>query len=139
MKEPRKLSERISNAFQSCNGPDTLGRWVMGLGLVLALLDIFFYNPVFTVLYMACIFYAVYRLFSRKVDLRREENEKFEELLAKAKGRFARLGRGAAKPSKDDYLHIRCERCGQKLRVPKGGGHVRVTCPTCQHQTTMDS
>lgn len=139
MKDSRKLSERISSAFRNCNGPDTLGRWVMGLGLVFALLDIFFYNPVFTVLYMACIFYAVYRLFSRKVDQRREENEKFEALLAKAKGRFGDKTDAEGKSIRDDYLHIKCERCGQKLRVPKDGGRVRVTCPTCRHQTTMDT
>jgi hypothetical protein len=27
-----------------------------------------------------------------------------------------------------------CERCGQKLRVPKMDVHMRVTCKTCQHQ-----
>ena len=139
MKDSRKLSERISGFFRNCNGPDTLGRWIMGLGLVFALLDIFFYNPVLTVLYMVCIFYAMYRLFSRKVDQRREENEKFEELLAKAKGRFGSKDAASEKVRYDDHLHIKCERCGQKLRVPKGGGRVRVTCPTCQHQTIMES
>lgn len=137
----KNFFQKLSNAFEDCNGPDTLGRWAMGAGLVFAVLDIFFYNAVFTVLYMAFLFYAVYRLFSRKVGQRQEENERFEAFLDRIKGKAGRKGGDteSAKPAKAEVLHIKCEKCGQRLRVPKGKGRIRVTCPTCQHQSIMET
>lgn len=29
---------------------------------------------------------------------------------------------------------IPCEKCSTKLRVPRGKGKLKVTCPHCQHQ-----
>lgn len=29
---------------------------------------------------------------------------------------------------------IPCEKCSTKLRVPRGKGKIKVTCPSCQHQ-----
>ena len=37
-----------------------------------------------------------------------------------------------AKTTKD-RLVINCEKCQKKLRVPKGGGKLKVTCPSCKH------
>ena len=35
-------------------------------------------------------------------------------------------------PTKD-RLVISCEKCQKKLRVPKGVGKLKVTCPSCKH------
>jgi len=29
---------------------------------------------------------------------------------------------------------IQCPACSRKLRVPAGGGRLRVTCPSCRHE-----
>lgn len=37
------------------------------------------------------------------------------------------------------YKKFKCKNCGQKLRVPRGKGRIRVTCRSCQAQFSMKS
>lgn len=129
-----KLNGRLATALQGSNGPDTLGRWAMGLGLLFALLNIFFYNIVFTALSFMLMFYAVYRLFSRNVPARQAEDEKFRAFIKRPANTLRRTQKKAANHKTTAYLT--CSECGQHLSVPKGKGMIRVVCPKCKHETT---
>ncbi len=37
------------------------------------------------------------------------------------------------------YKVFRCKKCGQKLRVPRGKGKLRVTCKNCKEQFSIKS
>lgn len=128
------LNARLATALQGSNGPDTLGRWAMSLGLLFALLNIFFYNMVFTALSFMLMFYAVYRLFSRYVPARQEEDEKFRAFIKRPSDALRRMRKHAANRKTTAYLT--CGECGQHLSVPKGKGMVRVVCPKCKHEMT---
>ena len=32
------------------------------------------------------------------------------------------------------HRYYKCKNCGQKLRVPKGRGKIKITCPKCHNQ-----
>ncbi|MDO4595862.1 MAG: hypothetical protein Q4B30_02685 [Coriobacteriaceae bacterium] len=40
---------------------------------------------------------------------------------------------------RDTTLFFRCRNCGAILSVPKGKGHIRVTCPRCGAKTDKES
>ena len=42
-------------------------------------------------------------------------------------------GKTSGPTSAKKRLVISCEKCQKKLRVPKGGGKLKVTCPSCKH------
>lgn len=49
-------------------------------------------------------------------------------------------GAGRTAPSQSKAkVRFTCDNCGQSLSVPKGRGKLKVTCPTCHHQQTIDS
>ena len=37
------------------------------------------------------------------------------------------------------YKHVRCTSCKQKMRVPRGKGKLRVTCPKCRTKFEVKS
>lgn len=69
------------------------------------------------------------RSFSRNVQRRRDENLKFLRGWYRVKGFFTGLP-GRLRERKK-YRHFVCPGCGQQVRVPRGAGHIRITCPRC--------
>lgn len=45
----------------------------------------------------------------------------------------SRVRIGASTWDADESLVIRCPRCGGRLRLPKGLGHISVSCPKCRY------
>ena len=40
----------------------------------------------------------------------------------------------AALKESQQYKHLQCPHCGQMVRVPRGKGAIRVTCPRCHEK-----
>lgn len=38
-----------------------------------------------------------------------------------------------------DYTVESCPKCSRKMRMPKGKGHVRITCKQCENQFEVES
>jgi glutaredoxin 3 len=38
-----------------------------------------------------------------------------------------------------DYTVTPCESCKKRMRVPKGKGKIKVTCPSCGHKFIKDT
>jgi ribosomal protein S27E len=83
---------------------------------------------------LALIVYATWRFFSKKVDKRRAENERFmswwtgiSRKLAFQQEKFR---------SRGEYRFFRCPACSNNLRVPRGKGSIVITCPKCGERFT---
>lgn len=78
-----------------------------------------------------CLGVSYYRIFSRNTARRRLENEWF---LKKIKPLTDLHNRHLTKKrQKNLYCFFKCPQCGTVLRVPKGKGHIRITCRNCGH------
>jgi DNA-directed RNA polymerase subunit RPC12/RpoP len=66
--------------------------------------------------------YGLYRIFSRDVRRRSEENHTFLSYL--------QLGRMNFEQRKTHRIYL-CKNCKRKIRVPKGKGKIEITCPSC--------
>lgn len=91
------------------------------------------WKSVFSVFYwvgLAFLIYNCYRMFSKNVTKRYEENQKYVNFRYQqtvkhnaAKKRFAQ---------RDVYRFFKCPGCKQWVRVPKGRGKICITCPKCK-------
>ncbi|WP_077532953.1 zinc ribbon domain-containing protein [Massiliimalia massiliensis] len=76
--------------------------------------------------------YGIFRMFSRNILKRGEENARFLAVWSRVAGWFRRTKQHWA--DRKVYRFTRCPNCRQKIRLPKGRGKLRVTCPKCRRQ-----
>ena len=94
----------------------------------------------------AIIVIVFFRMFSRNIYKRQNENTKFLQIMWEIKNgtresaanRAARrdakkAGRDAKRAMKADKEHkyFKCKNCGAISRVPRGKGRIEITCPKC--------
>lgn len=107
-------------------GRDTLNKWLLGAFFIVILLSLLFNLSILNILSWVILIYAYFRMFSRNIQARYRENQKFEQFLAPMKDFFARKKAGG----KTHKIFI-CPGCKQKVRVPKGKGKISICCPKC--------
>ena len=134
-----KCKMALQRLMYGRNGSDQLGRTAIVAALVLDVVSMFVIRNrhlqlVGILLYwvaMALLLYAIFRVFSKNLYKRREENSKFLQWTWKVKN-----GRSAAKARHADTAHkyFTCKNCKTICRVPVGKGKVIITCPKCGAQ-----
>lgn len=101
------------------NGVDTLAWFWCITGLVLNLVGSFTKLVFLTTLAYIPLFLAIWRIFSRDTARRYEENERFRQFFSRIKGR-------------KQFCYFKCPACKTRVRVPRGKGKIRITCPSCR-------
>ena len=109
-------------------GNDQLNLCLIGLYLVVYLLSAFTRVYALYWVSLALMAVALFRLLSRNLARRREENVRFLQAIAPLV-RWFRLQRTIRRDK--EHRYFKCPNCGQMLSVPKGKGKIRVTCPKC--------
>ncbi len=109
-------------------GNDQLNLCLIGLYLVVYLLSAF--TRVYALYGVSLVLMAValFRLLSRNLTRRREENVRFLQAIAPLV-RWFRLRRTIRRDK--EHRYFKCPNCGQQLRVPRGKGKITVTCRGC--------
>lgn len=80
---------------------------------------------------LALMVWADWRILSRNISARAQENGVFLRYWQGARGAWDRL---TARIKDRDHCYYRCPRCRQQLRVPRGRGRIVITCPKCRHE-----
>jgi len=122
--------------FYGRNGSDQLNIALLVLGLVIGFLARLTGFSILEMISLALFALCMFRMISRNVTRRRQENALF---LEKTK-RFRRVGTSGTSRTKQtrvkkdraNYTYFNCPQCKQNLRAPKGKGKVRITCSKCQ-------
>ena len=110
-------------------GTDELNLVLMILGIIVMFLSrIFWFWPLAIISY-ALYIYALFRMFSRNVYKRREENGKY--IRARYKVSAALRVRHERWVQRKDYKFFTCPNCKTALRVPRGHGKVNIVCRKC--------
>lgn len=125
-----KFSDRLRRVMYGRYGTDQLNRLLLGITMVLLITSMFIRNPGFYGVALGILIISYYRMFSRNIAKRYEENQKYLSFRNRLVGWF-KLRRLHLKQRKD-YRFFKCPTCGQKVRVPKGKGMVQITCPKCR-------
>lgn len=128
----QRLQMALARFMQGRNGVDNLGWHCMWGGLILSLASSFIRIPLIGTLGTALYIYAIFRMLSRNVGKRQEENRRYVQFFGKAKKEgtqfFLRL-RGMK-----DYKYFRCPSCHNRLRMKRGSGQKHITCPVCRNE-----
>lgn len=117
---------------QGRNGGDDLTRVCSNVGLVLIIIYLFTGWWILSLIALALIVYAWFRIVSKNVAARARENERFMAALGPARPWVA--APVATFKDRRANVYLTCPSCGQKARVPRGKGKVKVRCRRC-HET----
>ncbi len=131
--EERKLAYMnwFRRFMQGRYGTDQLNLTILGVLIVLYIIRLFAPQSILllALCYLLLIVY-IYRAFSRNVIKRSTENARFLHFFRPASEGWEK--RRQRRKDRKAHRYYRCPNCSQKIRVPKGKGKIRITCPKCR-------
>lgn len=130
------MRERLARFMAGRNGNDQLNIFLLIVDVVLIVLSTIWKSAsgVLYPLVLALLVYIYFRMFSRNVYKRREENGKYMRLKYKVDAAL-RL-RKERWVQRKDYKFFTCPSCRTTLRVPRGKGQIRIVCRKCGNTFT---
>jgi ribosomal protein L37AE/L43A len=110
------------------NGNDPFNRFLLVCDLVLLLLSSLLRGPFF-LLAIALLAYIYFRMLSRNLYKRQEENGRYLRARYRLQSRLRLISERWKQ--RRDYKFFVCPACHATLRVPKGRGKIKIVCRKC--------
>ena len=128
------MKDKFYRFMQGRYGVDQFAKFTMGVALVSIVLAIFVNTgssagSLLDMLGLVAIVYTYFRIFSRNISKRAQENQKYLSATAKLRQRLNKE-KNMMKQRKDYNIYT-CPSCGQKVRIPRGKGKIEISCPKC--------
>ena len=133
----QSFSDKLEDLMRGRNGADELGIVVLGMALVLLLVSLLAHAWWLAAIALLPLAYVCWRLSSTNISARESENRAFLSALVDT-GAWLRNPPEAIHEMRT-YRHLSCPSCHQRVRVPRGKGRIRVTCPTCGDKFDAES
>jgi len=124
------MKEKFQRFMIGRYGNDEFGRFLLGLTALLLILSLFIRSSLTELLLCFLIVYMYFRMFSKNIAKRRQENQVYLKYQNQAL-RFMDKQKRIAKERKVNHIYS-CPNCKQMIRVPKGKGKIAITCPKCK-------
>ena len=125
-----RFKDKMARLMYGRYGMDQLSRNLSLICLVLLIVTMFVRNNVIYMIALVGIVYTYFRVFSRNISRRSEENEKYLKFHYKVVGKLNKI-KFRITDSKTHRI-FRCPSCSQKIRVPRGKGKISIKCPKCR-------
>lgn len=129
------LRERFARFMMGRYGVDRLYYFLLSLCFILIVINLFLDSTasyVVSVIETALFAFTIYRVLSRNIYKRQQENEKFTQIIEKLKKHFNLLK--CKIRDRKTHVYKRCPSCKNNLRLPKQKGEHTVVCPCCKHR-----
>ena len=126
----QRLGYKMASFMYGRYGTDELSKLLMILSLILMVVS---WIPSLALIYflaLALMVWSLLRSFSRKIDKRRRELERYRR-IKKPIANFFKLSRNKWCDRKT-HVYFKCKKCKAVLRVPKGKGSIVVICTRCK-------
>lgn len=121
-----RLRWKLQLFMRGRNGVDELNRILTYVMLIVYVISLFTKSTVLYYISFIGLIYIMYRMLSKNLYVRREENRKFVTWMETTRIRFEQ---------RKDYKIFKCKGCGRNIRIPRGKGKIEVTCPMCGRKT----
>ena len=126
------MREKLAKLMYGRSGVDQLGRAMLIFALVLCVLSLFVPRRLSGIIYyisLILIILMYIRMFSKNIQKRYQENNKYLSLKASFLRKFQREKEIFSQ--RRFYHFYRCPRCRQRIRIPRGKGRIEIRCPKC--------
>jgi len=124
-----KVQMFLSRWMAGRNGLDNLGFVALWSGLIISLVDTFIGTGILSLLGMGVYIYAIWRMLSRNLARRAEENRRYvvfsQNVKTKVRQFFMRL------KNSREYKYFHCPQCRVLIRLKRGSGEKDIHCPKC--------
>ena len=134
------MREKFARFMSGRNGNDQLNRFLLLVDIVLLLIAAIFKDGIGRYVYpfvFVLLAYAYFRMLSRNLYKRSEENGKYlrlrYKLMAELRIHWERW------VQRKDYKFFTCPSCKTTLRVPRGHGKIKIVCRKCGSSFTGKS
>ncbi len=134
------MREKLARFRAGRNGNDQLNLFLLGLDVVLLIVASFVRGGAGRAMYLltfALLGWTYFRMLSRNLARRRQENERYMHLqyrfMAAVKLRREKW------TQRRDYKFFTCPSCKTTLRVPRGHGKIKIVCRKCGNTFTGKS
>lgn len=123
-----KWTGKIQKFFYGRNGFDDLAKLSLSLSLIIFLIYGFWPKEqawikfILSLVSYGLMIYAYFRILSKKIYKRVQENKKYLGFVNITKARWKH---------RKTHKFYRCPKCNTWLRVPKGRGKITITCVKC--------
>ena len=126
------MKDKLNQFMAGRYGTDELSKYMLGAAVAIMLLNLLLRIPLLNTL-VVVIFVLIYvRMFSRDIQKRYAENQKFLALKSRFLGNVDKKKQNVEQMK--TYHIYRCPNCSQKIRIPRGKGKIMITCPKCGHE-----
>lgn len=129
------MREKLQRFMLGRYGNDAFNKFLFTTGLILWILDMFIDTRILYSWAIILLVYGYFRMFSRNVQKRYQENLKFLQLKNKVVSKLKKANHTQEKT----HRIYKCPTCRQKIRIPKGKGRICITCPKCKTEFTKIS
>lgn len=123
-----KFRDKLTRFMYGRYGADQLNRFLMGIVLVFLVISLFIRHQAFYWITVIGIAVSYFRMFSKNIRKRSQENNRYLNATAGIRRSFAKM---KSRSSDKSHCYFKCPSCRQTVRVPKGKGKICITCPKC--------
>ena len=114
-------------------GVDELSVFLVIISIILMVIGRIFYRmPFIQIINDLIIVVYLFRIFSKNISRRQQENYKYIQLKNRLIYRFQKNKSNVIEMK--SFKILKCPNCGQKLRVPRKKGKITVTCSKCRNE-----
>jgi len=132
-----KIKQSLTQFMNGRYGTDELSKFMMVITMILVVVSSFAQEPILYAISLILIIAVYFRMFSKNFDKRYRENQvymRYYSKIIKTKNKQKKT-----QELKKVYHYYKCPDCKTKMRVPKGKGKVKVSCPSCGKQFVKKS
>ncbi|MBO7549531.1 MAG: hypothetical protein J6T77_06135 [Clostridia bacterium] len=123
------MLNRLRQFMYGRYGSDQLNTALIIAAVALSFVNIFARSLVIYIIQLVIMAFAVYRMFSRRIQTRLRENKAFLSVWEKIKLFFVRI-KNSFKDRKT-HVYMKCPTCKAQLRLQRIKGEHGVKCPKC--------
>ena len=127
-----RFREKLARFMYGRYGGDQFNNFLLILVAVLMIVNMFVNSIIMYIVYTALWIWTIYRMMSRKIYKRQQENLKFLSLWNPVKNKF-KLAQNKRRDRKT-HVYKKCPKCKAVLRLPRQKGKHTVKCPKCANR-----